>query len=129
MRFVLVLMLTHFMNTVMFRIVEDNEPPIPETLSPLLLRFLRACFQKKHTDRPDAEVLYEHEWLKDWGLSKVPPPWGQGGRSKRWALVQQPPSHSEFPFLAPAPHRESQDNDSPAAEGHSFAKANFSEGK
>ena len=56
----------------MFRIVEDTEPPIPETVSPLLDDFLRQCFQKDPASRPDAEILCEHEWLKkNWGLPNV----------------------------------------------------------
>ena len=56
----------------MFRIVEDTEPPIPETVSPLLDDFLRQCFQKDPAHRPDAEILCEHEWLKkNWGLPNV----------------------------------------------------------
>lgn len=56
----------------MFRIVEDTEPPIPETASPLLDDFLRQCLQKDPARRPDAEILCEHEWLKkNWGLSDV----------------------------------------------------------
>jgi len=56
----------------MFRIVEDTEPPIPETVSPLLDDFLRQCFQKDPAGRPDAEILCEHEWLKkNWGLPNV----------------------------------------------------------
>ena len=58
-------------NTVMFRIVEDTEPPIPETFSPLLDDFLRQCFQKDPRERPHAEILCEHEWLKNWGFPKV----------------------------------------------------------
>lgn len=63
--------LTCCVNTVMFRIVEDTEPPIPATFSPLLDHFLRQCFQKDPARRPDAEILCEHEWLKNWGFPKV----------------------------------------------------------
>jgi len=48
----------------MFRITED-EPPIPETVSPLLDDFLRQCFQRDPAKRPDAGTLCEHEWLKE----------------------------------------------------------------
>lgn len=56
--------------SVMFRIVEDTEPPIPDAVSPLLNNFLRQCFQKDPAKRPDAEILCEHEWLKNWGFPK-----------------------------------------------------------
>jgi hypothetical protein len=49
---------------VMFRIVEDDMPPLPESCSNLLKDFLRQCFHKEPTRRPSAETLCEHEWLK-----------------------------------------------------------------
>jgi serine/threonine protein kinase len=57
---------------VMFRIVEDDYPPIPERFSRPLMAFLRECFYKDPALRPSAEQLFEHEWLKShWGLNKV----------------------------------------------------------
>ncbi|TFK53421.1 hypothetical protein OE88DRAFT_1655548 [Heliocybe sulcata] len=50
--------------TVMFRIVEDDMPPLPEGCSDLLRDFLIQCFNKDPTMRPSAEMLCEHEWLK-----------------------------------------------------------------
>ncbi|KAF8265070.1 kinase-like domain-containing protein [Lactarius quietus] len=56
--------------TVMFRIVEDESPPIPERFSGPLLDFLKECFHKDPAMRPSAEQLFEHEWLKNhWGLN------------------------------------------------------------
>jgi serine/threonine protein kinase len=49
---------------VMFRIVEDDMPPLPEGVSPLLQDFLKMCFNRDPTLRPSAELLCEHEWLK-----------------------------------------------------------------
>lgn len=49
---------------VMFRIVEDTMPPIPEGCSPLLQNFLTKCFNKDPAKRPNAETLCEHQWLK-----------------------------------------------------------------
>ncbi|KAK0542853.1 Protein kinase of the Mitotic Exit Network [Tilletia horrida] len=48
----------------MYRIVEDDCPPIPPNVSDPLRDFLRLCFQKEPTHRPSAEVLFEHQWLK-----------------------------------------------------------------
>ena len=48
----------------MFRIVEDDMPPIPAACSDLLKDFLRQCFHKEPNKRPRADVLCEHEWLK-----------------------------------------------------------------
>lgn len=48
----------------MFRIVEDDRPPIPEKCSDSLRDFLIQCFDKDPTKRPTAEALFEHEWLR-----------------------------------------------------------------
>ncbi|KAM5534674.1 hypothetical protein V8D89_011686 [Ganoderma adspersum] len=50
--------------SVMFRIVEDSSPPLPEECSESLQDFLRMCFNKDPTKRPSAEQLCDHEWLK-----------------------------------------------------------------
>jgi serine/threonine protein kinase len=56
----------------MFRIVEDDQPPIPKGCSQLLRDFLIRCFNKDPTERPSAELLFEHPWLKqNWGIHKV----------------------------------------------------------
>lgn len=49
--------------TVLFRIVEDPLPPLPEG-SPELQDFLKLCFAKNPEDRPTAALLFEHEWVK-----------------------------------------------------------------
>jgi serine/threonine protein kinase len=55
----------------MFRIVEDDAPPLPEGCSDLLEDFLRQCFHKEPSKRPTAEALCEHEWLKqNWVAGK-----------------------------------------------------------
>jgi serine/threonine protein kinase len=57
----------------MFRIVEDDMPPLPEGCSELLEDFLRQCFNKDPSKRPTAEDLCEHEWLKvTWVPGKDP---------------------------------------------------------
>ncbi len=55
---------------VMFRIVEDDMPPLPEDCSPLLRDFLTQCFSQNPDQRSSAEVLCEHEWLKELGRSQ-----------------------------------------------------------
>jgi serine/threonine protein kinase len=50
--------------TVLFRIVEDPMPPMPET-SPELQDFLKLCFVKEPALRPTAAMLFEHEWVRD----------------------------------------------------------------
>ncbi|KAL6298975.1 hypothetical protein BKA93DRAFT_743141 [Sparassis latifolia] len=57
--------------SVMFRIVEDAMPPLPEGSSESLQDFLKQCFNKEPTKRPSAELLCEHEWLKhNWAVPK-----------------------------------------------------------
>ncbi|KAI0953922.1 hypothetical protein AcV7_007316 [Taiwanofungus camphoratus] len=50
--------------SVMFHIVEDRMPPLPEGCSESLQDFLKICFNKDPTKRPSAESLCDHEWLK-----------------------------------------------------------------
>ncbi|KAL0570316.1 Protein kinase of the Mitotic Exit Network [Marasmius crinis-equi] len=50
--------------SVMSRIVEDDCPPIPSSFSPLLEDFLKQCFNKDPDKRPSADLLCEHQWLK-----------------------------------------------------------------
>lgn len=47
----------------MFRIVEDDHPPLPE-VSELMHDFLLCCFQKHPQDRPSATELLDHPWLQ-----------------------------------------------------------------
>ncbi|TDL20402.1 kinase-like protein [Rickenella mellea] len=53
------------LSAVMFRIVEEEMPPIPDECSEGLKDFLRSCFQKDPNKRPDAKHLGDHTWLKD----------------------------------------------------------------
>lgn len=48
----------------LFRIVEDERPPLPKGRSAQLDHFLNLCFLKNPASRPSAEQLFEHEWLK-----------------------------------------------------------------
>ena len=66
--------------TVMFRIVEDEMPPLPDDCSDALQDFLQQCFYKDPLQRPDAERLCEHPWLKiNWDALKVRPSlWSKG---------------------------------------------------
>ncbi|EEB96759.1 hypothetical protein MPER_04053, partial [Moniliophthora perniciosa FA553] len=55
----------------MFRIVKDDVPPMAPGCSPLLEDFLKQCFNKDPSKRPSADLLCEHQWLKqNWGAHK-----------------------------------------------------------
>eukprot|EP00250_Pteridium_aquilinum_P022298 c25342_g1_i2 orf=635-4657(+) len=56
--------------TALYRIVEEECPPIPEHVSPLLTDFLHQCFRKDAKLRPDAKTLLQHLWIQN---SKRPP--------------------------------------------------------
>lgn len=45
----------------MFRIVEDDRPPIPPRCSPELSDFLIQCFAKDPLNRPTADELFNHK--------------------------------------------------------------------
>ena len=47
----------------LFRIVNDDHPPIPEGSSPVVRDFLMQCFQKDHNLRVSARKLLKHPWI------------------------------------------------------------------
>ncbi|EFH60933.1 predicted protein [Arabidopsis lyrata subsp. lyrata] len=49
----------------LYRIVQDDTPPIPDSLSPDLTDFLRLCFKKDSRQRPDAKTLLSHPWIRN----------------------------------------------------------------
>ncbi|XP_030526633.1 MAP3K epsilon protein kinase 1-like isoform X1 [Rhodamnia argentea] len=49
----------------LFRIVQDDHPPIPDSLSPDITDFLRQCFKKDARQRPDAKTLLSHPWIQN----------------------------------------------------------------
>ncbi|KAI7880610.1 kinase-like protein [Lichtheimia hyalospora FSU 10163] len=49
--------------TTLFRIVEDECPPLPTTTSQEMLEFLQLCFRKSPNDRPTARELLNHPWI------------------------------------------------------------------
>mmetsp|Transcript_5084 Transcript_5084/g.11041 ORF Transcript_5084/g.11041 Transcript_5084/m.11041 type:complete len:1296 (+) Transcript_5084:141-4028(+) len=48
----------------LFRIVQDDHPPLPDGITPLLEDFLLLCLQKDPKNRPDAATLLQHEWFQ-----------------------------------------------------------------
>ena len=49
----------------LFRIVQDDYPPLPEGISQALRDFLLLCFQKEPVMRSSAAKLLEHPWLQN----------------------------------------------------------------
>ncbi|GAB2285024.1 MAP3K epsilon protein kinase 1 [Dionaea muscipula] len=47
----------------LFRIVQDDHPPIPDWLSSDITDFLQQCFKKDAKQRPDAKTLLSHPWI------------------------------------------------------------------
>ncbi|KAI3501979.1 hypothetical protein L1887_30009 [Cichorium endivia] len=48
----------------LFRIIQDEIPPLPDSLSPGVTDFLRQCFNKDARLRPDAKTLLSHPWIQ-----------------------------------------------------------------
>ncbi|KAH9932708.1 kinase-like protein [Epithele typhae] len=55
----------HFLDPMpaLFRIVQDDSPPIPESASPIVKDFLYHCFQKDCNLRISAKKLLRHPWM------------------------------------------------------------------
>ncbi|KAL5553000.1 hypothetical protein UlMin_040401 [Ulmus minor] len=49
----------------LFRIVQDEHPPIPDSLSPDITDFLKQCFKKDARQRPDAKTLLGNPWIQN----------------------------------------------------------------
>jgi serine/threonine protein kinase len=47
----------------LFRIVNDDHPPLPQGASPLVIDFLMQCFQKDPNLRVSARKLLKHPWI------------------------------------------------------------------
>ncbi|KAJ1824347.1 Protein kinase of the Mitotic Exit Network, partial [Coemansia sp. RSA 2599] len=54
----------------LYRIVEDEHPPIPEGISEELKDFLLQCFRKDPRDRPTAAELMTHSWTAQYGRNR-----------------------------------------------------------
>jgi serine/threonine protein kinase len=61
------------LQAVMFRIVKDDMPPLPQGLSGELNDFLQTCFRKDPSSRPAATELFDHVWLKRYCPDLVSP--------------------------------------------------------
>ncbi|CAG9322016.1 CDC15_2 [Blepharisma stoltei] len=56
----------------LYRIVQDDCPPLPGNISPDLKDFLLKCFQKEPIVRVDAPTLLMHPWIKPNLNEKIP---------------------------------------------------------
>lgn len=65
----------------LFKIVQDQRPPLPQGISDLLQDFLKQCFQKNPKRRPSAKDLLEHPWIR-----KV-----QNDLKRSWPRTKKPP--------------------------------------
>lgn len=70
----------------LFRIVQDDSPPIPDNITPLLRDFLMKCFQKEPLLRSSADQLLKHRWLMSHRKAAKPEP----ASTKLDAASQQP---------------------------------------
>ncbi|KAJ1978346.1 Protein kinase of the Mitotic Exit Network [Dimargaris xerosporica] len=55
----------------LFRMVQDDHPPWPATISPRVAHFLRQCFHKQPHQRATAKALLQHPWITQ--ASRAPP--------------------------------------------------------
>ncbi|KAL0591626.1 hypothetical protein ABG067_001227 [Albugo candida] len=55
----------------LFRIVQDDHPPLPERISPALDDFIMKCFMKEPHLRASAEELLTHPWIAQIPKNKV----------------------------------------------------------
>ncbi|KAM0715256.1 hypothetical protein Q7P37_008754 [Cladosporium fusiforme] len=82
----------------LFRIVNDDHPPLPEGASPLVRDFLMQCFQKDPNLRVTAKKLLKHPWImssRKEERTKKPTEYDQAVRSvQEWneALKSSPPN-------------------------------------
>ncbi|KAK4496703.1 hypothetical protein PRZ48_012686 [Zasmidium cellare] len=81
----------------LFRIVNDDHPPLPEGASPLVRDFLMQCFQKDPNLRVSAKKLLKHPWIASAkkGNMKKPTEYDEAIKSvQEWneALKNSPPA-------------------------------------
>ncbi|KAI9706280.1 MAG: hypothetical protein M1820_004855 [Bogoriella megaspora] len=117
----------------LFRIVNDDHPPLPEGVSPLARDFLMQCFQKDPNLRINAKKLLKHGWLASAGKVQDPmkptkydkavksvQEWNEALKSPETSLRRQSrpmPSSPQLPlkaqseqFKTPAPSKLTETN-------------------
>ncbi|KAI9253095.1 kinase-like domain-containing protein [Helicostylum pulchrum] len=58
--------------TAMFKIVEEDCPPLPANISDDLENFLKLCFKKNPVERPTAQHLLYHPWVTQQPVTTTP---------------------------------------------------------
>lgn len=95
----------------LFRIVNDDHPPLPEGASPAVRDFLMQCFQKDPNLRVSAQKLLKHPWIMSARRSdhvvakttkydeavKSVQEWNQALKSPENTIRKQPHSRSPVP--------------------------------
>ncbi|KAJ1723071.1 Protein kinase of the Mitotic Exit Network [Coemansia erecta] len=82
----------------LYRIVEDEHPPIPEGISEELKDFLLQCFRKDPKARPTASELMAHSWTAQYGRNR-----------QELRMLRRTCSRKMSSFMARSKHSGSQD--------------------
>lgn len=86
----------------LFRIVNDDHPPLPEGASPAVRDFLMQCFQKDPNLRVSAKKLLKHPWIvnakkTDSVVSEKPTKYEQAVQSvQQWNEALKSPDHDSL---------------------------------
>ena len=87
----------------LFRIVQDEYPPIPDGLSSALKDFLMQCFQKDPLLRVSGEQLLKHRWI---AATKAPESQqtkeqAAPARNRKAAITRRPTVKASTPAQTP----------------------------
>ncbi|KAJ4294246.1 Protein kinase of the Mitotic Exit Network [Kalmusia sp. IMI 367209] len=89
----------------LFRIVNDDHPPIPGSVSKLLRDFLMECFQKNPNLRIDARRLLKHPWISS--TKRTAPAVASTGPEFNEAVNRSVQQYNEALTSEPSLHRSS----------------------
>jgi serine/threonine protein kinase len=99
----------------LFRIVNDDHPPVPEGISPAVRDFLFQCFQKDPNLRVSARKLLKHPWIVNSAAPEKPTEYDEAVKSvQQWNEALKSPDHDSLrrmprpTSLSPIPTRRDQ---------------------
>ncbi|TKX21380.1 cytokinesis protein sepH [Elsinoe australis] len=108
----------------LFRIVNDDHPPLPEGASPVVRDFLMQCFQKDPNLRVSAKKLLKHPWIvsarRSDAVVKKPTKYDEAVKSvQEWNEALKSPNNSfrragRPAALSPTPQRKDPGLQTPA---------------